>query len=238
MLKIIICDDDREYAEFEKNTLHSEFLESGVNKELDIEIFTNAKDVVNYKGIKEADVCFLDIDMGDESGFELAGKLASMLKQPRIVFVTSHENLVYDAFDYMPVAFLRKRNFIKELKRLIPRLLIMLELNEEYIVFEGHGRKAAIKPKDIHYVNVYDHMLEINCNVGIVQIRDSLNKYTDKLKKYGFIELGRSSWVNPEHIIDIKGSEVVLDGCLMPFSPRKRKQICDKYSEYISRRKK
>ncbi len=53
-------------------------------------------------------VVLLDINMEPMDGFQIAEQIAKSNSKILIVFVTSHEETVYDSFDYMPFYFTQK----------------------------------------------------------------------------------------------------------------------------------
>ena len=51
---------------------------------------------------------FLDVEMPNVNGFQLAEKLHLMASDAHIVFVSGYEDFVYDIFEHAPLAFVRK----------------------------------------------------------------------------------------------------------------------------------
>ena len=60
------------------------------------------------------DIYFLDIDLIDDNGISIAGKIKVYDKSALIIFVTSNNNLVFSALKVQPFYLIRKGNFDEE----------------------------------------------------------------------------------------------------------------------------
>ena len=71
---------------------------------------------------KHYNLALLDIDMTPLNGFDTAQSICSISSDTRIVFVTSHEELVFDTFEYTPFYFIRKKYYENGVKKLVNKL--------------------------------------------------------------------------------------------------------------------
>lgn len=85
-----------------KNRIDAYFLDKF---EYHCDIFLDAADFSNEK---HYDAIFLDIEMPNINGFELAKSINYTTK---VIFMTRHDNLVTLTFDYKPFHFIQKNNF-------------------------------------------------------------------------------------------------------------------------------
>ena len=81
-----------------------------------IEAFSDPSVLLSNFSDQKYDACFLDIDIPAMNGFELSNLLYDCNSNVRIVFVTGKDDLVFHAFRYHAVGFVRKRNLENELK--------------------------------------------------------------------------------------------------------------------------
>ena len=98
-MKIAICDDDNNFIN-EFNHILKTFCLSN-NIEFTTDNFTSGREILEC--YLEYDIIFLDIDMPKINGFTVADKInekSDEVKTPYIVFITSHDNLVWDALLY------------------------------------------------------------------------------------------------------------------------------------------
>lgn len=66
---------------------------------------------------------FLDWEMPEIDGFDLAGQL--YLKNPhlKVVFVSNYESIVFDAYEYMPLWFVRKSSLERDMLKALQKYL-------------------------------------------------------------------------------------------------------------------
>lgn len=82
----------------------------------------NSADVIAALKEKKIDAAFLDIEMPDNSGFEMAQYINKNFPSVLIVFVTGHAGFALDCYDFEPVDFLVKPINILRMERAIGRL--------------------------------------------------------------------------------------------------------------------
>ena len=67
----------------------------------------------------QADLLFLDIEMPGMDGFSMAGKMQKSYPNIVLIFVSSHESLVFQSYEYDRFWFMRKSALIADLKKAI-----------------------------------------------------------------------------------------------------------------------
>jgi len=125
MLNIAVCDDNIYFGKRMVENIRAicakilpERLECTV-----IPAFCSADEVLEYLKGNNINVIFLDIDMPGHSGFELAAILNEISPGIEIVFVSSHNDLVYSSFEYRPFCFIRKTHLDGELPDTLSKLI-------------------------------------------------------------------------------------------------------------------
>jgi two-component system LytT family response regulator len=244
MLKAIIIDD---------NISDKEILEMLLAKYCaeEIKITGFAQDInTAYALILESspDIVFLDIELGNESGFEL---LTRFTDYPfRVIFVTGYDKyaikaIKFNALDYVlkPVEITELLNAIHkiknperlsldaELKNLIHTLAHPLQKNNRIAIPVINGYKM-IPVTDILYCEANKEYTNIHC-VNLLPICSSVNlgEYEDLLKEYSFCRVHHSYLVNKEHVkqyIKGEGGELMISKDIMiPVSRRKKPEVVE-----------
>ena len=96
---------------------------------------------------------FLDIDMPGISGLEIAKKLREENSDIILIFVSAHEQYVFESIEYSPFRYIRKSRIEKELfldlKAAYARLGEMQDSYKtfRYYVFRNSGKKSWGPPK-------------------------------------------------------------------------------------------
>ena len=121
-MNVAICDDDSCFCELLKNKLLAKFHTSCAEIVI-IDTYTISQKLVDETAKKNYQILFLDIDMPTENGFLIADRISKILPQCFIVFVTSHDFLVFEAIKKHPFGFIRKSKIDFELEPIIDDLL-------------------------------------------------------------------------------------------------------------------
>ena len=237
-MKIAICDDDNNFIN-EFNHILKTFCLSN-NIEFTTDNFTSGREILEC--YLEYDIIFLDIDMPKINGFTVADKInekSDEVKTPYIVFITSHDNLVWDAQKKRPLYFIRKRKVDSELSDVFT--LLMKEMNRKtqtsnrYSVKDS-GRYVHINIDNICYIDregnyTVFHMLD----GGEYRERSKVEIHRKKLSDYGFGQIAKCCLVKIDKIIVFSKDELTLEcGITLPISGPFKKQISEDYFKYIS----
>ena len=205
---------------------------------------------------EQPQVVFLDIHLGDGTGFDLLeevnrkGKLNS-----QIVFITAHEQYAIKAFRFSALDFLLKPVDPEELEKVIGKLKSVLDKNDSVahidLLLENIRKKvdnfkriALSTSEGIHLFEVSDI---IRCesednytkfyikNNKPIMISKTLKEYEDLLTDHGFERIHQSHLINLSYLksyIKKDGGYVIMaDNSKLPISPRKK----DRLQEIISK---
>lgn len=225
-MRVAICDDEKIYREETKNCI----------KEYDASI-----EVVEYQDgselldVKESfDLILLDIEMPQMDGMTAAKLLRKRKVDAEIVFLTSYEKYVYDAFDIRALQFLTKP---LEKERLI-RVLRMVEeslAKTERAIFLMDGEACYVKLKDIVYMEAYGDGVYVYDRMGLVYEarRETIKKWAEKLKGKGFVQIHRTHLISMFYIERFAQDEVKLKGRTEKL-PVSRRHAADFKTEFLA----
>lgn len=108
MFKISICDDNNSFLEFLKEYVYS----ISRNLKYPVEVYTYNKGIDVVKLIcdkkEDFDILLLDIDMPDINGLKVAKSIREINSDLLLIFVSSHEQYVFESIEYAPFRFIRK----------------------------------------------------------------------------------------------------------------------------------
>jgi len=115
-LKILVVDDERPARERMVETL------GRICPECKVVAFDNAQDALNYEGKSDIEIAFLDIELGNYSGIELAIELKKYSPRCNIIFVTSFSEYGTESFKARPSGYVTKPYTDEEIKRELDNL--------------------------------------------------------------------------------------------------------------------
>ena len=198
----------------------------------------------------EPQVVFLDIHLGDGSGFDLLEEVNKRGKlNSQIVFITAHEQYAIKAFRFSALDFLLKPVDPDELEKVISKIKNVLVKSDSVahidLLLENIRKKVdnfkriALSTADgIHLFEISDI---IRCesednytkfyikNNKPVMISKTLKEYEDLLTEHGFERIHQSHLINLAYLksyIKKDGGYVVMaDNSNLPISQRKKERL-------------
>ena len=162
-------------------------------------------------------------------GFALAERLCLDRPQTRLVFVSRHESLVYDAPEYMPLWFVRKSRLERDMyKALRQYFRVTASTRITYRLKDGFSFR------DILYVECSGHRITICRTDGSrLEKYGSLKAMEGELAGCHFIRIHKNYLVNQEYIKEVGKREVYLtDGKALEMGRDRRAAVRDAMIQY------
>ena len=165
------------------------------------------------------DLLFLDIELGDLSGFEVLEALSS---QPAVIFSTAYDQFVIRAFethaiDYLlkPVSAPRLEKALDKLDRFdagrrVEREQALRHLAERFLAKQPKHFKVRLGQRtkfldleEIYYFQAMDKYVELHTFDGSFLITQSLVELEVELAGGSFVRIHRSVLVNFNHVDEV-----------------------------------
>lgn len=183
-------------------------------------------------------IAFLDIEIGNTSGLEIAKKLKENNKNIIIFFITEYEKYIDDAMDLFALRFIKKPldygRFCTGLDKAVE--LINDEIIELFLKDDDTIRKINIK--DIIYIETMGRKVKIVTTMGIFYSYDLIDYWEKKLTYISFYRIHKSYILNLDYIDQYKRNEVKLTtGEIIGISYRKQSVFRKYFFDYLKRRK-
>lgn len=234
MYRIAICDDDIGELEYVERIIEMSFDRKNVQSIY--KTYTSAKILLEDNKQAPFDLVFLDLDMPGINGMETAENIGMQEGRTEIVFVTNHEELVYKAYRFKAIGFVRKKFLEEEVDEIIDIFFKEMAYREQYLVFKDSRTTYKILSQDIMYMQSADHYVDVVMRDNRCVVRDSMNNIEKMYSAYGFIRIHARYIVNYKYIYSLEKNEVVLtDGCRLPMSRAKMNSVKQLF-QYYSRR--
>lgn len=189
-MRIYICDDEiqmvKQIAEKVK-----EFVPDSNVKE-----FSSAELLMEGLLKENADVLLLDIDMPGKSGMDVAGELKGMQTSPLLVFVTGHDELVYDSLQFHPFGFVRKAFLDAELPRILEDCERQLSEKKAMYHFRCSEGEVYLPLSEILYFEAAANYLTVYTRRENYRFRETLAAVGEALCSQGFVRIHKGFLVN------------------------------------------
>ena len=216
----------------------------------EIDIIATGSSVVDAAKLlrkQEPDILFLDIMLGDGSGFDVLEIFPEI--QSKIIFVTASDEYAIRAFKFAAIDYVLKPYSKEELSNAIEKAKIQIQPNKERLnvlketLMTPNNTPKKISLHTLDKIIIVDLEEVVRCesdsNNTIFYLTDgqkvfvtkTLKYFSDMLKPCDFIRVHQSHLINLHYIkafIKTDGGYLLLkDGATAPVSVRKKVEVME-----------
>ena len=201
------------------------------DQNLRIDLFQDSVSFINSYKQKDYDAFFLDIDMPEINGFEIAKILNSENCKVPVIYVTGRDELIIQAFRYRPLGFVRKQNIAQELEFAVSTIIETIHTSLKTIsvseIRSQGGKTHNLVIDDIVYLESNNHNISVHMkNNRKIIIRQSLSFFQKNDLFKDFIQISSGILINMNHLDNIENENAVLsNGKKMHISRRNLKAV-------------
>lgn len=230
--QIGLCDD--ELYQIKVNSLFLREIAEKNNMDLEYHGFANGTQLRKYLSSKPLDILFMDIDLGKESGIDLATQLSHQYPGMTIVFVTGHKEFMEEAFEIDAMGYLVKPFEIKRMERVLCRSILQVSAmrktqSDRELVFTHENLKKKIPCRDIIYIQKQQYKSRIVTSKKEYHVYEPITSLYERIGE-GFLRVNQSEIVNREYIKEIIGNIVQLRNKVeMSIGRTYRKELMKQY---------
>lgn len=227
-MQLFICDDEPKIlSDITKKV-------SALLPESEVHTFSSGKELLSRLQTKTCDILLLDIDMPEITGLQVAQELALLKKKPLLVFVTSHDELVYDSFQYHPFAFLRKSRFDAEIEGILHDCAKELAGREQHFCFRADGNDIRLLLSDILYFESEGNYLKVVTTKDTYRFRSTLTAMEHTLQDCGFLRIHKGFFINQSAVKLLNSEEAALrNGVTLPIGKSYAKTAREQLLRYM-----
>lgn len=159
------------------------------------------------------DVVFLDINLPDSDGIEVASRLARLADHPYVVFVTAYSEFAVRAFEVSAFDYLLKPVTEKRIDQTVDRLLTVLDATArttggqpgrlERLAVSRSDKTVLLDLEQIYYFQAEGDYTRVVARAGSYLANYSLKSLEERLDPKLFFRCHRSSIVNLTHVSEI-----------------------------------
>lgn len=223
-MRVCICDDER----YERETIRrlcEQFFEEE-ERSVVIQEAESADEVLTL--LAQTELLILDIEMPGMDGVSLKNCLQREQKSTMILFVTSHDEMMPEAFGMHVIGFVEKRHLETKLPRY---LTVACNLLGKDKLLEGkyHSRNVLM----IHSEREYCKLFMKDGTTALV--RSSIVQMSEKLSEYNFVRVSRGWMVNLGYIEKLSRKLVTVAGTELTVSRSRALEVEKAYDEFCER---
>lgn len=233
-VKVVICDDESCFVDRIKSEV-SAFMKSK-NIEARFRVYTGDISLDKIEP-EHFDLAFLDIEMGDVCGTDIAAKLKKINPHIVIFIITSHEEYLDEAMDLDVFRFIKKPLDADRLIAGLERCTKMIESGNVDIYLKNDKEAKRIAIKDIAYVEISGNFTKVVTQNAEFLADAKMKFWRERLSMPMFYNVHTSYIINMNCITDYSRNSVTLnDKYKIPIGYRKQSAFKTYFINYYGGR--
>lgn len=233
MKKIAICDDDSVFMVFLKKSVKEAF--KSYNEIIDLFEYEKGKDLLEAAVKEKFSLIFLDIEMPEIDGYELAKNIKIINPETYIIFVSGHDNFVFQSYEYEPLWFIRKSEVEEMIPKAIDKFIQKTKHLSQKLQYRSDYKIITIYTKNILYIEGSMHTLTIhmiNDSIDSFKVYGTIKKEENRLQNQTFLRIHRNYLVNMKFVEVVEENTLLLvNGERLPVSKERKAQVKEKLLE-------
>jgi len=230
-MRIAICDDES----IHRNNCRTALTSCNIlSEDAVITECSSGEELIDAHAECPFDIIFLDIQMGGISGLEAGHILRKSDKDVIIIYLTSHDQYVFNSFEIAPFDYILKSVHNNKICVILDRAVRTFKEQRHVVHFSWHDKLYALKVCEIVYLeSEVRHVMFVTKNDRYTCI-GKLSDYEQRLLSYGFLRCHQSFLINMGFIKSI-GSKSILTtmGSEIRMSPGRKQYCLNTFSDHL-----
>jgi len=234
MIRCAICDDEVVFQDRVATGVH-EYAHKNKIVFL-VECFSSGEDLIRSSRL-DYDVYFLDVNMKEINGMQVATKIREKNDKAVIVFVSGYVQYAARGYRVNAIRYLLKTKIDEEFEDCMDAVMEKIRSDDDELLEIRNGTKQILlKVSDILYIENFKRKVLFHMRGDSEKVYEQYAKITElaeELHSLGFIYCHSAYLVNAKKIAEIDQSEFVLSsGERIPISRQKYMQSQKEYYFY------
>ena len=233
MYKLCMCDDRGKCRDFVRSETEKYF--SGIGESCEFDEYVSGDDFLYHLRPGYYDIVFFDVEMDGTDGIETAKRLRRIDSNVVIIFTSALKETVFRGFIAEPLTFLTKPLRADEVQDALRRALSQVQRTQKQkFVYTVNKVTNVIAVRDIVYLESKGRVIEIVSLSGRIPFYGRLDTAQSNPALDGFLRCHQSFLVNPDYIMEISGSEILLTtGESVPIRRGSAKELRLQFMSYL-----
>lgn len=227
MIKIGICDDEKDILDILKNLIQECIVE--LREECEIYAYCHGEDI--FSDAEKLDLVFLDIEMPEMDGIQTGKSLKRKGYDGKIIMATAMVERFKEAFSIEAFRFVTKPFEKEEILQALEDFMKTRLGSQQIIVYKERNEFLFLQ-KDILYVYAINSAVELYMKKGIFRKESSLSELEEILDSRMFFRISKQCIVNMQEISEFKKGIVIIKGEKLKVSVRKKKEFEKVYTMF------
>ena len=230
MIRIAVIDDMCNICSYIEDVLLS--FGKKIGEKIEVEPYMSTKKfILALKNREVFDLIFLDIEIDDKTGIDIANYIRNTKddEYQAIVYISGNTSYSLQLFETHPLDFLVKPLSDEKIEKVVMKYMKIYKKISDIFTYTIGADSFKIKMKDIIYFIVENHMINMHTKDTNIKFRNSLSKLEKQLNKNKFLRISKQILVNTIHVKEYHFNEVILyNGAQLPIG----RSYHDKVTEF------
>lgn len=209
-MNIAICDDNPKMVGQIENLLLS-FFENDPNQ-FNYEAFLSGESLVEHltNSVSSFQIYLLDVEMKSLDGFDVARAIIEKDQQAIIIFITSHVELMPEAFEVNAFHYLIKPVDEIKVKQVLTKALEQLTLRKKILQFTIQKKVHTVYLGEVEYFESMKRKMIIHLKSGEeYEYYGTMKEVIDKASPQLFTQIHNSFVINMDYV-QVKSGETIV----------------------------
>ncbi len=235
-MKVAICDDDLLMCGRIETILYEHCKAGQIH--IQCEVFDNGIELLNQiADFNEYQIYILDIGMPGIDGLEIARKIRKNSDYAVIIFITSHHELMQEAFEVLAFNYLVKPFEDERVVQVLLKAIDYVKKRKKEFIFKNGKTTQVIIYEKILYFESQKRKMIIHTKEESYECYASMKNTLKQLDLHQFTQIHASYIVNMERIRTTIAFEIELQtGEHIPISKKFNRRFNEAYREFILKR--
>lgn len=230
-MRILICDDEQSYVNDIKKHVELYLTENNIGAEIDT--FTDGEVLLSSN--THYDIAFLDVEIGNVKGTDIAKRLKEINNYIVIFIITSYDKYLDDAMDLNVLRFIVKPIDAKRLYTGMKKAISLIDNSVVDVFLKNDKTLVKIPINDIMFVEVEGKKTIIQTPTVKYYSSNRLKFWKEKLSASFFFQVHSSFIINMKYISEYERDEIVINKTYkIPIAYRKQTEFKNYFSNYFS----
>lgn len=172
--------------------------------------FYNGKELLQAP--ESFDVIFLDILMDDLDGMKTAQMFRERSFDKILIFVSSSQEYVYDAYEVEAFRYLLKPIDDKKLQQVLQQAILKTEKrSQEFIIVSRERQKKKLFLDQIYYFEIRGRRIDVHGTDAVFTYYEKIQDLEEKLQNSGFFRCHKSYLIHLKYVAGYNRQEAILE---------------------------
>lgn len=229
-INILLCDDDKLFLQRLADVITRQPLPEEISANI---VKNSCPAAITDRQLSRFQLMFLDIDMEERSGMDIARRVRELHLNTTIIFVTNYPQFSLEGYEVSAFRYLLKQELEQKLPIYYRDALAQLPQGNKALHFTVKAESFAVPYRDIMYLESNQRVIYLY-TVNPLQAGDhfygKMEDLTKELEPEGFLRIQKSYLVNMTYIKKLNYDLAVLrNGKELTVSQKRYAQIKTQY---------